>query len=150
VAVLILQAALGLWLFAGCATVENPAPGNLAWVRIEGRTDDQVHSVICSVFDGKGYKNGYDSYAPGAELYRLKFEKVSSRMNRWAYGALLESGVQERIRIVVTRANNNWLITLDAFMVSNAGSSFEEEHKLSGMTHDTYAQLLDAIKARLQ
>ena len=144
------QAMAGLWLVTGCATVENPAPNNLAWVKIDGRTEDQVHTVICDFFKERRFRTCRDTFPPHNNVYEMRFERLGTRMNRWAYGAWLEPEVQERIDLVISRATDNWLITLDAYMVSNSNNAFEEAHKLSGMTHDTYQQLLDALKARLQ
>ena len=150
-AVWVLQATAGLWLVAGCATVtENPAPNSLAWIKIEGRTKDQVHTAICDFFKERRFRKMSDTYPPQSYVYEMRFERLATTMNRWAYGALLEPEVQERIKLVISRAGDNWLITLDAFMVSNTNNAFEEEHKLSGLTRGTYQQVLDALKARLQ
>lgn len=149
-AILAVQAVAGLWLVAGCATVENPAPNNLAWIKIEGRAEDQVHTAVCDFFKERRFRKLADTYPPQNNVYEMRFERLTTTMNRWAYGAWLEPEVQERIKLVISRSTDNWLITLDAFMVSNSNNAFEEEHKLSGMTHDTYQQMLDALKARLQ
>ena len=148
---MILQAvAASLWLVAGCATVDNPVPGSLAWVRIPGRSDTQVHSALCSVLAERTFKSRLDTFTPGTDSYKMTFERKPGTMNRWAYSSLLETGVQERIKVLVTGDTTNWLISLEAFMVSNSDATYEEEHKLSGLTHDTYQQILDSVKARLQ
>ena len=148
---MILQAvAASLWLVAGCAPVDTPVPGSLAWVRIPGRSDAQVHSALCSVFAERTFKSRLDTFTPGTDSYKMTFERKPGTMNRWAYSSLLETGVQERIKVLVTGDTTNWLISLEAFMVSNSDATYEEEHKLSGLTHDTYQQILDSVKARLQ
>ena len=149
-AVLILQAVASVWLVAGCATVEDPVPGSLAWVRIAGRSDAQVHSALCAVFAERTYKPRLDTFTPGCDSYKITFERKGGKTSWWIYGDLLDTGVQERVKVAVTGTADNWLISLEVFMVSNSDQTFESEHRLTRLTHDTYQQLLDSVKARTQ
>ncbi|MBI5821346.1 MAG: hypothetical protein HZA88_20440 [Verrucomicrobia bacterium] len=145
-----LMATLCCWMATGCATVDKPGSDNLAQVRIEGHSDVQVDDALRDVFMEKNYKVRFDTFVPGRDSYQMEFFRKGSPMNRLAYGSWLNpAAVEERIKVSVSRSSGGWLITLDASMISDKNDSFEEEHRLTGMTHDTYQQLLDAVKARL-
>lgn len=135
---------------AGCATVDKPGSDNLAQVRIEGHSDVQVDDALRDVFMEKNYKVRFDTFVPGRDSYQMEFFRKGSPMNRLAYGSWLNpAAVEESVKVGVSRSSGGWFITLDASMISDKNDSFEEEHRLTGMTHDTYQQLLDAVKARL-
>lgn len=144
------MAALCGWMVVGCATVDNPAPGSLARVNIEGHSAVQVDDALRAVFAEKHYKVHFDTFVPRCDAYQLELGRKGSAMNRLAYGDWLNPAVDERVKVSVSRAPGGWLIALEAFMASNNNEPFEEEHRLTGLTHDTYQRLLDAVKARLR
>jgi hypothetical protein len=146
----VLVAAMCGWMAAGCSTVNNPAPGSLAQVRIEGHSAAQVDDALRAVFTEKGYKVHFDTFVPGSDSCQIELGRKGGAMSRATYGSWLHPDVEERVKLSVARSSGGWLVTLEAAMISDVNEAFEQKHPLTGLTRHAFQRLLDEAKTRLE
>lgn len=129
----------------GCAsTNSNPRNEPLATVEFNGKTTEQVGSVVLDVFKKSGFE------LKRADKGQLEFLRRSGKMDDAIYGGWVSGAVWERVRIrivAVTELDQRMEVT--AHKVRSPGDQvFEEAYRIGKAKR--YEQELAAIKERLK
>ena len=130
----------------GCKSVDKPASGTFAAVRIQGHTSEQIRAATVVVFQQDGYT------AVDVHRAEMVFEKPGSRWDRIAHGSWIdEAPVAVRVRVsVVPVSDGAFDLRCQAFRVRHTGEAvFEEQVPLKADQNKEFQDLLDKVPGRL-
>jgi hypothetical protein len=141
-----LVGALAGGVVIGCKSVDRPASGSFASVRIQGHTSEQIRAATAVVFQQDGYA------AMDVHHAKMVFEKTASRWDRIAYGNWIdEAPTTVRVRVLVFPVSNGVFdLRCEAFSVRHKGeATYEEEVRLKKNRSEPYQALLEKVVGRL-
>lgn len=141
----LLSLVLSVVCLAGCHT-SRPSSASFASVVIENRTPDQIRQTAVAVFAGDGYR------AASLSGDELVFEKEGTRGDQIAYGSIVgDQAIRVRVRtVIVPLAPQQHRLQCKAYMVREAGTSFEDEVRLKNFRSGPYQKLLEEVAVRLK
>ena len=125
----------------GCKSTDSADSGDMASVKISGRTDPEIEQAAAKVFLSDGYQ----------QMNPLTFEKQGTSWDKVAYGGWSSNPVWIRMRIKVTSTEaGQSILACDAYAVVDRGEgNMEEEKRLFASYRSECKKVLDQAKARL-
>jgi hypothetical protein len=130
----------------GCQSFNSPPSTDLASVKIQNRSLQEIQTVTVAVFKDHYFEEGPAS--PG----RLVFTRPGSKWNDVAYGDFMDEKVIIRVEVtIVPQDPVLTIVACNAQVVSNAGDDvLEEDNSVHKFQKGPYQDLLNEIQTRLK
>jgi len=138
--------AAGTLCLCGCQSLTVPASATFASVKISGHTPQEVMAETVKVFENEGYRT------ISSTEQETVFEREGTRWDQIAYGDHVgkDQAVVSRVKAeIVDLGGGVYRLQCNAYMVSDVGTTFEDEEKVGALRRGAYRALLDKVIQRL-
>jgi hypothetical protein len=141
-AVLVLAAAFAA---AGCKSVSNPTPANLALLTYTNRTMADVQAAVSAGFAEHGFSGGQDG--PN----HFTFSRPGTRLNQLGTDSNpFPEPVSVKVEVTTTQMANNIFVGFNAWLLETADTPmFMEPYKSRQLRKWPFDQLLKDIQSKL-